>query len=151
MLKVHAVPRGRSKKLSARFGGPYVIESVHRPDYVIKRGRQRKRVHGSNLKRVDGALLRDAPPRTDSTEQTVLSDPVHVDDSVDGYVPAREPSADASAVQSVGDGSAAQSDTDEREEESASAQPEMHEARDSPQFKRTRSNRVVRPVIRLDL
>ena len=55
-LKVQIVPRGKTRKLSFRFDGPYRVVRVRRPDYVIARGRKRKLVHGSNLKRVSGAV-----------------------------------------------------------------------------------------------
>ena len=54
MLKVQIVPRGKTRKLSFRFEGPYRVLEVRRPDYVILRNRRRKLVHGSNLKKVSG-------------------------------------------------------------------------------------------------
>ena len=59
MLKVHAVKRGRVKKLSDRFTGPFVVVKVMRPDYEIKRGRKRLFVHGSNLKKVASSVRDD--------------------------------------------------------------------------------------------
>jgi len=59
MLKVQAVKRGTAKKLANRFSGPYVVVKVQRPDYVIRRGRKRKFVHGSNLKKVDASVCDD--------------------------------------------------------------------------------------------
>ena len=53
MLKVHAVRRGLSKKLSDRFKGPYEIISCRRPDYLISRRREKKFGHGCHLKKVD--------------------------------------------------------------------------------------------------
>ena len=53
MLKVHAVKRGLSKKLADRFKGPYMIISCRSPNYLIRRGREKKFVHGCHLKKVD--------------------------------------------------------------------------------------------------
>ena len=73
MLKVHAVKRGHVKKLSNRFEGPYVVAEVRRPDYVIKRGRKTRFVHGSNIKKVHASICDDAdtPDRPRSVPTTV--------------------------------------------------------------------------------
>ena len=73
MLKVHAVKRGTVKKLSNRFEGPYVVAEVRRPDYLIKRGRKKRFVHGSNLKKVhasvcDDVNASDVPCDVDTTQ-----------------------------------------------------------------------------------
>ena len=76
MLKVHAVKRGHVKKLSKRFEGPYVVAEVRRPDYVIKRGRKTRFVHGSNIKKVHASICDDAdtPDRPRSVPTTVQNE-----------------------------------------------------------------------------
>ena len=78
MLKVHAVKRGRVKKLSDRFTGPFVVVKVMRPDYEIKRGRKRLFVHGSNLKKVASSVrddLVDDVPQPSSVTQSESTEP----------------------------------------------------------------------------
>ena len=72
MLKVQAVKRGRTKKLSHRFTGPFVVVKVMRPDYVIKRGRKQLFVHGSNLKKVDSSVRDDV--QTDVSVRVPVAD-----------------------------------------------------------------------------
>ena len=75
MLKVHAVKRGTVKKLSDRYDGPYMVTDVRRPDYAVARGRKKRFVHGSNLKKVHASV------RDDVTSADVPGQPVSVDRS----------------------------------------------------------------------
>ena len=68
MLRIHAVKRGLTRKLSDRFKGPYEIVSVRRPNYLIRRGRERKLVHGCHLKKVDVAVVTE--PKRDADVDT---------------------------------------------------------------------------------
>ena len=68
MLKVHAVKRGTVKKLSNRYDGPYVVTDVRRPDYAIARGRKKRFVHGSNLKKVHASVRDDVTLSADVTQ-----------------------------------------------------------------------------------
>ena len=48
--------KGKVAKLRPKFEGPYRIIEAHSPDYIIKKGRRKRVVHGSHLKKA-GMLL----------------------------------------------------------------------------------------------
>ena len=151
MLKVHSVPRGKSKKLCARFSGPYRIESVHRPDYVIRSGRQKKRVHGSNLKRVDSSLYR-VPPRVSQPE------PAPPQRAGGEAAPPQRAGSEAAPIASVIVDSSVLAPVSEQAEGEptpdvcSEADPVVLDVPDPEvELPRTRSGRVVRPRKRLDL
>ena len=143
MLRVHAVPRGKSKKLSARYDGPYVITEVSRPDYVIKCGRRCKRVHGSHLKKVDPGVSANVPvsdvmEQPDVTRETAATQPLVLADVGDVAV------ADTPVVNINSDVNA----SDSRVVESSDSESEIDDSAVNTQF-RTRSGRTVRPPRRL--
>ena len=62
-------PAGVRGKLEQKFEGPYEVMQVKPPDYVIKKGKKKRLVHGAHLKRQDSWRTREIQEESqDDTE-----------------------------------------------------------------------------------
>ena len=152
MLKVQAVKRGRTKKLSDRFTGPFVVVKVMRPDYVIKRGRKQLFVHGSNLKKVDSSVRDDV--QTDVSVRVPVAD-VSVHSAEVADEPLRPLFADdvrGSPADVAADAADVASDASVCSDSESDGEPVRRESHVAPApIPVTRSGRQVRRPTRLDL
>ena len=53
--------KGVQGKLKPTFEGPYVVVEARPPDYVVKKGRRKRLIHGYHLKRQGEARVQDQP------------------------------------------------------------------------------------------
>ena len=87
--------KGVKGKFDAKFEGPYVVMESRPPDYVIKKGKKKRLIHGAHLKRGDTWQTREAEVREDRGEVLLKTT-----ESTSGSVPLARGRASASAAES---------------------------------------------------